>query len=80
MISEQLVLWAHGSTEYPRVPWGGASPRVLTAAYERFILKPRAQKSVSDFVRSVDQFDLWLPMEKAPWKYQGAPLLSGRVD
>ncbi len=58
-----------------RVPWEGTSPRALTACYERFILKPRAGKSVSDPGRDENQYDLWLPMKRVPWKYQGAPLL-----
>ncbi len=57
-----------------RIPWGGTSPRALTACYQRHILKAQAEKSVSDFVNA-DQYDLWLPTKKAPWKYQGAPLL-----
>ena len=56
------------------VPWGGGSPRELTAAYERFILQPRAEKSVSD-CDQLDMFDLRLPAKKGPSVYRGAPLL-----
>ena len=57
------------------LPWDGRSPRALTRGYGRFTLQPRAEKSVSDFVSDEDQFDLWLPMKKAPRRYRGAPLL-----
>ncbi len=58
-----------------REPWGGRSPRALTRGAKRFILKAQAGKSTSDFVGDPRQCDLWLPVEKAPWEYQGAPLL-----
>jgi len=73
---DQLGLWRVGSLELPALPWGGQSPRVLTAAYVRFTLKAQAKKSVSEFACDENQFDLWLPVKKAPWKYQGAPLLD----
>ena len=57
------------------IPWGGVSPRELTASYERFILKAQAAKSVSDFV-DPEQYDLWLPFRKIPFVYRGAPLLG----
>jgi len=47
----------------------------LTAAYERFTLKAQADKSVIANDCDENQFDLWLPVKKAPWKYQGAPSL-----
>jgi len=59
------------------LPWEGRSPRALTRGYKRFTLKAQAEKSVSDFVGDPGQFDLWLPEKKAPWIYQGAPLLKG---
>jgi len=58
-----------------RLPWGGRSPRALTRGYERFILKAQAKKSVRDSV-DPNQYDLWLSTKKAPWLYQGAPLLQ----
>jgi len=58
-----------------KLPWGGRSPRALTRGYKRFILKPRAKKSVSDFVSDENQYDLWLPVKKAPFVYDGAPSL-----
>ncbi len=56
-------------------PWQGVSPRVLTEGYKRFNLKAQAAKSMSDFV-DPEQYDLWMFIKKAPWKYQGAPLLK----
>jgi len=66
--SDQLWLW-------DKEPFRGQSPRVLTAGYALSILKPRAQKSMSDFV-DPEQYGLFITMKKAPWKYQGAPLLQ----
>ena len=74
MISDQLAL-ALDDVRL-KTPWGGASPRELTAAYLRFTLKAQAAKSMSDFV-DPEQCDLFA-QKKAPWIYQGAPLLGGR--
>ena len=78
MTSDQLIL--PGIEEAVvgslRVPWGGRSPRALTKAHERFILKTQGAKSVSDFAFDENQYDLWLTIKKAPWRYQGAPLLQ----
>ncbi len=76
-IGDQLELGLPGLVDPARQPWGGRSPRELTAAYERFKLKAQAVKSVSDSV-DPEQYDLWMSIQKAPWKYQGAPLLVGR--
>ena len=75
-IGDQLELGLHDVGDPSRIPWGGRSPRALTAAYERFTLKAQAEKSVRDFVSDENQFDLWLPIKKAPWIYQGAPLVK----
>ena len=56
------------------VPWGGRSPRVLTAAYKRFILKAQAGKRMAEFVNPA-QYNLWPSKEKAPRISRGAPLL-----
>ncbi len=57
------------------VPWEGRSPRALTRGALGLIFKPQGVKSVSDFV-DPEQYDLFPEAkEKAPWKYQGAPLL-----
>ena len=72
---EQLSFEGFEELDGSREPWGGRSPRVLTAAYARFILKAQVAKSVSDFV-DAEQYDFWRRMKKAPWIYQGAPLLS----
>ena len=58
------------------LPWSGRSPRALTRGYKRFTLKAQAKKSMRDFVRDENQFDLWLPVKKVPWVLQGAPLLQ----
>jgi len=72
--SEQLELWPAMFPGERSLPWGGVSPRVLTAGYKRFILKTQGEKSAS-----VDplQHDLWKDMviQKAPRIYRGAPLL-----
>ncbi len=73
-IGEQLELRFPGEVEPSRVPWGGVSPRELTAAYKRSILKAQAVKSMGDDF-DVDQYDLWLPIKKAPRVCRGAPLL-----
>jgi len=58
------------------LPWYGRSPRSLTRSYKRFIFKAETQKD--DRYPQVDpsQIDMFVGREKAPWKYQGAPLLS----
>ncbi len=75
---DQLSLALFGEVDPARAaPWLGRSPRSLTASYKRFILKPRAQKSVSDFVTDENQYDLWLTVKRAPVIYTGAPCLYG---
>ncbi len=74
MHSVQLDLFEVGVSRTSGLPWEGRSPRELTEGYKRFTLKAQAAKSVSG-PKDSDQYDLWLPMKKAPWKYQGAPLL-----
>ena len=59
-----------------RLPWRGMSPRGLTRVAAGLILKAQAAKSVSEFVDPA-QYDLFIPPKKAPWQYQGAPLLVG---
>ena len=73
-VGDQLELFTPKECGILRIPWEGRSPRALTRSHEVFILKAQAKKSVSDFVGG-DQCDLWLPGKKAPWIYQGAPLL-----
>ncbi len=75
-IGEQLELQLEGDVlvDPRRLPWGGRSPRALTRVALRGILKAQADKSVSNFV-DPEQYDLWLPIKKAPWQYEGAPLL-----
>jgi len=74
-IGEQLELRLPGMLCMHEMPWGGRSPRELTAAYKRVTLKAQAAKSTSDFVSDPRQLDLWLTKEKAPEIYSGAPLL-----
>ena len=55
------------------LPWYGRSPRSLTRASMALFLRRKPQKTPAVFV---DPFQLELfEEEKAPWKYQGAPLL-----
>jgi len=75
-----LELWdlkAHGL--WLEVPWGGRSPRVLTAGYVRFTLKTQGEKK---HVRSglSGQYDLWPTDQKGSLVYQGAPLLNFLVE
>jgi len=59
-----------------RIPWSGRSPRGLTRARLAFIFKAQAREKRE---RSWDsaQLDLFpRAPKKAPWVYQGAPLLS----
>ena len=73
---DQFLLQLPGLVDLAQQPWGGQSPRVLTAAYKRSILKAQADKSVSDFVNA-DQYDLFEAVcKKAPAIYAGAPLLQ----
>ena len=74
-IGEELVLALDDVRVKPAVvPWAGASPRDLTREGIRRILKAQAGKSMGDGC-DTEQYDLWLSIKKAPWKYQGAPLL-----
>ena len=69
----QLELF-EGGLSRSRDPWGGRSPRALTRVALSLTLKAQAAKSVSGD-GDPEQYDLWLPIQKAPWRYQGAPLL-----
>ena len=71
-ISSQLDLW---ESALEALPWRGKSPRELTRVGLGLILKPGGVKSVSDFV-DPEQLELGLPTPRAPWRYQGAPLLK----
>ncbi len=78
MNSDQLDLW---EAERAALPWGGQSPRRLTAVRQgltkvsiSLFLSREAQKDDRFFV-DPRQVDMWLPAKKAPWEYQGAPLL-----
>ena len=76
-VGDQLIL--EGFEDFlvgdHREPWEGRSPRALTKGHGMVILKAQAKKSMSDFVRDENQFDLWLPMKKCASVYVGAPLL-----
>jgi len=74
-VGEQLVL-SLDDVRLQRVvePWDGRSPRVLTAAYERFTLKAQAAKKRERFA-SCGQLELWPTEEEGPPVYRGAPLL-----
>ena len=73
MNSSQLDLWER---EVSRTPWRGQSPRGLTRVACSSIFKAQAAKDaliVSDSL----QLEIFPSGEKAPWIYQGAPLLKG---
>ena len=74
-IGDQLELRLPGLVDLSREPWEGRSPRGLTRVALSTIFKAQAEKSTGDFVRDENQYDLWLPVKKAPRKYRGAPLL-----
>jgi len=74
-VGDQLELQLLGVLPITALPWGGRRPRGLTRVALSVILKAQAGKSVSGDGDPM-QYDLWLPMKKAPWIYQGAPLLS----
>ncbi len=70
----QLDLFESTVVGAGRVPWEGRSPRALTRGRKRFIFEAQAWKSVGEAV-DPEQYDLWLPIKKAPRIYRGAPLL-----
>ncbi len=72
MNSSQLDLW---QVELDALPWQGQSPRVLTKGFVPLFLRREPQKDERFFV-DPDQLDLWPTAKRAPWKYQGAPLLQ----
>ena len=59
-----------------RVPWDGRSPRALTRCAMRPIFKARAAKKHERICLDPFQLEFALTGEKAPWVYQGAPLLK----
>ena len=56
------------------LPWNGRSPRSLTRGRKALFLQRERQKNERFFV-DTDQVILWTATKRAPWKYQGAPLL-----
>ncbi len=73
----QLDLWDGTEVmgyDVRSLPWSGRSPRGLTRVALGLILKPRGEKSVSDFV-DPDQCVLRLTGRRVPREYRGAPLL-----
>jgi len=72
--SSQLDLW---EVELQRLPWRGRSPRVLTRGGKALFLRRKPQKDVR-FYAGPEQLDMFhAATRKAPWRYQGAPLLKG---
>ncbi len=67
----QLDLWER---ELSRLPWRGRSPRSLTRAAKRFILKPEAQKHERFFMDPF-QYDLFPAVTTRRPLYGGAPSL-----
>ncbi len=66
--------WLTAGVGHP-LPWGGRSPRALTRGYERFTLKAQAAKARAILLPDENQYDLWVPIRRAPAIYAGAPLL-----
>ena len=62
---------------YPGEPWQGRSPRGLTRVHLGVILKPEAEKSVSDLVLDPCQYDLFPAAIKdlPPHIWGGSPSL-----
>ena len=73
MNSTQLDLWEQ---ELNALPWRGQSPRGLTRVHVNLIFKPEAGEQERTFVDR-NQLEMWPAVKKAPWSYQGAPLLHG---
>ncbi len=75
-VGEQLELFSDRvmREHTVRVPWEGLSPRALTRGFKWPILKTQGGKSCLT-PRDTGQYDLWLPEEKAPRIYRGAPFL-----
>jgi len=63
-------------SEWLLEPWAGKSPRVLTRGYLALFSRREPQKRERFFVdpRQLEMFPV--ARKKAPWKYQGAPLLK----
>ncbi len=72
MKAMQLDLW---EAEIDALPWRGVSPRGLTRGYLALFLRRKPQKDAR-FYLGPEQYKFRLVGEKAPWKYQGAPLLK----
>ncbi len=71
-MSEQLDLWP---LAVKRLPWGGARPRDLTRGSKVLYLRRKPQRTPAVF--DPTQLDFFKRSgKKAPWFYQGAPLLQ----
>ncbi len=68
----QLDLW---EDDVRKMPWRGISPRELTKSRLALFLRREPQKACAIWI-DPDQLELALPVPKAPWVYQGAPLLK----
>ncbi len=65
--------------EVAKLPWYGGSPRALTRSANALFLRRKPQKTPA-FVDG-DQFAMFPELvKKAPWIYQGAPLLKEVSD
>ena len=72
MNSPQLDFWQE---ELEALPWSGVSPRALTRASKALVFKRERQKDDRFFVDPDQLAIVWRRQKKAPWAYQGAPLL-----
>ena len=75
MIAKQLNLFE----DWVPLPWDGRSPRSLTRGAKALFLRRKPQKADRFFV-DPDQLEVFGRRKKAPWGYQGAPLLKELDD
>ena len=76
MIAKDMQLHLELNDRRVSVAWEGVNVRDLTRARNNVIFKAQAIKGRPAFI-DPDQLDLWMPRQKTPWVYQGAPLLIG---
>jgi len=76
-VNAQLDLW---ESELVKLPWRGRNPRSLTRGSEALFLRREPEKDERFFVDPKQLEIVWRRQKKAPWAYQGAPLLVEGED